>query len=503
MSFFSILLGIPPLLLHAKNRNFPATSLVSWSVLLNLLNIINALTWPNDDVESWWDGAGLCDIEIKVMVAGYVGVPGALMCIFRSLANALDTDRATLVPSRGQRWRNQFMNLLFCVVVPVIAMITHIVWQKSRYLLYSISGCVNNFDESWVSLILAFIWPPIICLAAAYYCCKQPTHPIFSQLIPAHHSQTPGLVLFRIHKYRSDFANIIRASSSNLSKSRFLRLFFLALSMLLAILPLQAYVVYTDIHLSFPWHAYSWSKLHNKNWSIIHRVATHGVVFFDRWTPVASGYMIFIFFGFGRDATRMYRAACWYIGLGSCFSSITAPADSNVTPRQLLPHSHVFTSTTLLETFSSKAKSFFSRPKSMSMHRHQSPHHHEQHMGTFTSTQATYTDLEKGIAKPSHLISSQNTRSTHEPAKKTIWDKFPFSLFRRQSARHESDATLLDNLSVPSHTRTVSTNAWAGSVRESRDYSAGPSTAFACSSPPQGTFIHVKQVISQQSEIQV
>ena len=180
LSFFSITLGIPPLLLHAKNRNFPATSLVSWSILLNLFNIINALTWPNDDVDSWWDGAGLCDIELKFMVAGYVGVPGSLMCIFRSLAIVLDTDRATLVPSKGQRWRNRFMDMLFCVVVPVIAMITHIVWQKSRYLLYSISGCVNDFDESWVSLILAFIWPPVICLAAAYYCCKHPNHPIYT-----------------------------------------------------------------------------------------------------------------------------------------------------------------------------------------------------------------------------------------------------------------------------------------------------------------------------------
>ncbi|KAJ6034838.1 uncharacterized protein N7446_009593 [Penicillium canescens] len=479
LSFFSITLGIPPLLLHAKNRNFPATSLVSWSILLNLFNIINALTWPNDDVDSWWDGAGLCDIELKFMVAGYVGVPGSLMCIFRSLAIVLDTDRATLVPSKGQRWRNRFMDMLFCVVVPVIAMITHIVWQKSRYLLYSISGCVNDFDESWVSLVLAFIWPPVICLAAAYYCC---------------------LVLLRIHKYRSDFASIVRASSSNLSKSRFLRLFFLALSMLICILPLQAYVVYADIHLSFPWHPYSWNRIHNGNWSTINKVATYGVVFFDRWTPVASGFMIFIFFGFGRDAARMYRTTCWYLGLGYCFPSITAPADSNATPLHPHTNGHVSTSTTLVETISSKARSFFSRPKSRNMHQHQ--REHQQHMGVFNSTRATYNDLEKGGAQPSHLTSAHSTCSTHEPAKKTFCDKFPFSLFRRQSARHESDATLLDDLSVPSHSRTVLTNAWAGSSRGSRDYSAGPSSA---SSPPphQQSYIHVKKVISQQSEIQV
>jgi pheromone a factor receptor len=174
LSFLSITVGIPPLVLLVKNRNYPAASLISWSILLNVFNIVNALCWPTDDVESWWDGAGLCDIEVKFMVAGYVGVPGSLLCIFRSLAIVLDTDRATLVPSRGQRWRKRFVEILFCIVVPLMAMITHIIYQKSRYYLYSISGCVNNYDESWVSLILAYIWPPIICVIAAYYCCKSP-----------------------------------------------------------------------------------------------------------------------------------------------------------------------------------------------------------------------------------------------------------------------------------------------------------------------------------------
>lgn len=172
LSFISIALCTPPLILHAKNRNLPATTLICWSIVFNVFNIINALIWPNDNVNAWWDGNGLCDIEVKIMVAGYVAVPGCLVGMFRGLAMVMDTSRATWVPSKVQRWRNRAMDLLFCVIVPVISMVTHIVWQKSRYLLYSISGCVNNFDESWVSLVLAYIWPPVICLIAGYYCCK-------------------------------------------------------------------------------------------------------------------------------------------------------------------------------------------------------------------------------------------------------------------------------------------------------------------------------------------
>jgi pheromone a factor receptor len=137
---------------------------------LNLFNVVNALIWPNDDIDSWWSGVGLCDLEVKIMIASYVAVPGNLLCIFRNLASVLDTRRATLVPSKQQRWRNHFIDILFCIVVPVMAMITHIIYQKSRYVLWGISGCVNSFDESWVSFVLSFMWPPIICFIAGYYC---------------------------------------------------------------------------------------------------------------------------------------------------------------------------------------------------------------------------------------------------------------------------------------------------------------------------------------------
>ncbi|CAG8899662.1 unnamed protein product [Penicillium egyptiacum] len=452
LSSFSIALAIPPLILHGKNRNFPATSLIFWSILLNLFNIINSLIWPTDDVASWWDGAGLCDIEVKFMAAGYVGIPGSLACIFRCLAIVLDTDRATLVPSKGQRWRNQFMEILFCVAVPVISMITQIVWQKSRYLIFAISGCVNNFDESWVSLVFAWIWPPIICLIAAYYCC---------------------LVLIRVHKYRNDFANILRASSSNLSKSRFLRLFFLALSMLICILPLQGYVVYADIVLSLPWHAYSWSRIHNGNWNIVAKVPIDGTVFFDRWTPVASGFMIFIFFGFGRDATRMYRTLFWYLGLGYCFPGIQPPTDTHSTGPSL---AHASTATTLVGSISSRARSLFSRQK--------------ESIATFVSAHGTYNDLEKGTS--SRLACHSDGRST----KKSRWGNLPWSLFDRRQTRRDIDGTLLDDL--PGGTsQTVCTNAWA-SHRDSRDLSSGPT------SPEHNKdFIHVRQVISQQSEVTV
>lgn len=170
LSLVSLLIGIVPLFLHAKNRNYPAACLISWFCILNLFNIINAFIWPGDNIETWWSGEGLCDVEVKLMTASYVAVPGTLVCIFRSLACVLDTRSATVVPSKEQRWRSRFMLILFCAVVPVIAMITNIVYQARRYYLFGIAGCVNDYDQSFMSFLLAWIWPLVICLIAAWYC---------------------------------------------------------------------------------------------------------------------------------------------------------------------------------------------------------------------------------------------------------------------------------------------------------------------------------------------
>ena len=241
--------------------------------------------------------------------------------------------------------------------------------------------------------------------------------------------------------------------------------------MLVCILPLQGYVVYADIMLSLPWHPYSWSKIHNGEWNTIAKVPIDGTVFFDRWTPVASGFMIFIFFGFGRDATRMYRTVFWYLGLGYCFPSIQPPTETHSTAHS---PAHVSTATTLVGSISSRAKLLFSRQK--------------ESIATFVSARATYNDLEKGTS------STLSRHSDGKSTKKSRWSNLPWSLFNRRQTRQDVDGTLLDDL--PGGTsQTVCTNAWA-SRRDSRDLSSGPT------SPEQNRdFIHVRQVISQQSEV--
>ncbi|KKK21981.1 hypothetical protein ARAM_006579 [Aspergillus rambellii] len=445
LSAIAILISLPPLVLHWKNRNFPAASLICWFLVLDLFNITNAFIWPGDDIENWWDGEGLCDVEVKILTGAYAAIPGTLVCIFRNLAAVLDTRRATLVPTKRQRRQSHGIELMFCLGIPLITALLHMVYQGNRYFIFAISGCVTGLDESWVSLALGYIWPLVICLIGNYYC---------------------GLVLYRLHRYRSQFGDIIRSANSGLNKSRFLRLFSLSFVMMLALTPTQAFMVYRNISLNLPWHSYSWTYIHDYAWYEIVKVPTNGEVFFDRWIPVIAGFMSFIFFGCGKDALSMYRSILRFFGLDCCFrtpQSSSAGSFAQNTSR----------------SSGSRVRLLFARNSK------QNARGIANTSCRTDSSNGSYEDIEKG-SPPS------------EPSKRPgrfSWPKSPFSWLRHpfSSSSHKGIPSA-PRLAVPSN--TVSTSAWAGSSQSRGSIDLN-------TSPTQKDFIRVKQVIRQESKVRV
>ncbi|KAL2861112.1 pheromone receptor [Aspergillus lucknowensis] len=491
LSVISILISFPPLALHWKNRNFPATSLICWCQVLTIFNIANAFIWPTDDIQNWWDGAGLCDIEVKILIGSYVAVPGTLLCIFRSLAYVLDTRRATLVPTKRQRWQNRIVELLFCALIPLVAAILHLIYQGNRYFIFAISGCVTSVDQSWVSLALGYIWPLVVCFIATYYC---------------------GLTLYRVQRYRNQFSEIIRSANSGLSRSRFIRLFSLSFIMLLALIPIQTYMVYRTISLSLPWHPYSWSSLHEPTWSEIVMVPTNGEVYFDRWIPVAAGFMSFIFFGCGRDASRMYRSLLQWVGLGCCLGPVPMTTSST---GSLPPN--------ITTSVGSGAQLIAPGAR----HARNDPYH------SSTTTTTASQDLEKGrttqnTTTPPKLHWLKRHIPFPSPLPHLTWSNhFPF-ITRRPPSPSRFPST--PHLAIP--TTTVCTSAWAGSSQSrssidldldvpasnrdtdtdptrDRDLVLDPGVGISPDSTMSGgvpwrtDFIRVKRVIRQEREVQV
>ena len=172
LALLAVVLTVPPFAWHLKNRNIAACSLIFWVSLDNVFVFTNALIWPTDDIKNWWDGAGLCDVQIKLNWAASVGASGALASIMRNLAKVMDVDRATFIPSPRQRKRQAIIDLLWCFALPVYVMAVDYVVQSSRYYIFTISGCTPSIDSSWLSIVLIFIWAPLVCVVDSYYCGK-------------------------------------------------------------------------------------------------------------------------------------------------------------------------------------------------------------------------------------------------------------------------------------------------------------------------------------------
>ncbi|MCJ1383433.1 a-factor receptor [Xylographa soralifera] len=306
LSLFTIFLDVPALVWHIKNRNLPAGSLIFWILISNLMNLINALLWPNDNIPTWFSGTILCDIEVKLDLAATLALVGSVLCIIRALARALDTNKPAISTSGQQRFRRNLFDCALCFGPPLYIIIIHYVVQPSRYYLFAISGCTPSVDDSWPTIALIFIWPPLLCLPSAYYAL---------------------LTIHRLRKYRRDFAAILASSTSGLTRSRFLRLFAVAFIVVAIVQPVQAYILYTNA--TFPQIPYSWAAIHDPaTWNDIVMVPTAGAVAFDRWIRIALGAVVFACFGTGKEATRMYKAWLRALGFARLFHH-TSPLPSH------------------------------------------------------------------------------------------------------------------------------------------------------------------------------
>lgn len=150
-----------------------------------------------------------------------------------------------------------------------------------------------------------------------------------------------------------------------------MRLYFLCIVYIAISIPLEAYILY--INSSVATGSYSWSATHSsKNWKQIIMTKTNGNVLYDRWIPVAFGLLVFIFFGFGKEAVSMYNAGLRAVGLGRLCACAS--------------RERIALSTGSANSWSSKARALLKRKRSSST---------STWIGGFTSSpSSTVTDTE-------------------------------------------------------------------------------------------------------------
>jgi len=164
--------SIQPLVWQISHNNIASAFLISWIMLRNLFNIINASIWPSlESLIGGYDGVGLCDIEVKLKVAMDIALFGCTAAILRNLANILDTTRTSnlLSLSKRQRIIDQTVTWTLCAGIPVISAALHYLVQTSRYLLMAVSGCQYTYAQSWLTLVIFHLPRTLIAILGIYY----------------------------------------------------------------------------------------------------------------------------------------------------------------------------------------------------------------------------------------------------------------------------------------------------------------------------------------------
>lgn len=168
------IIDLPPLIWHIRNRNTAAACLVGWVILGNLMNFLNLLIWPTDNFVNHYAGHGLCDVEVKIMVARAVALPASSLCIVRVLSNVMNTDKSIAIPTKAQRRRALVMELVWCLGLPLVVMCFHYIVQPNRYFLAGVAGCTPSFWASWLSIVLISIPPLLLSFGNAVYAGSSP-----------------------------------------------------------------------------------------------------------------------------------------------------------------------------------------------------------------------------------------------------------------------------------------------------------------------------------------
>ncbi|GAV56253.1 hypothetical protein ZYGR_0BB00300 [Zygosaccharomyces rouxii] len=290
LSLVALLLLLPPLAWHAHSRNIPAILLILWLFTMDLTSLVGASIWSEEDFMNRWNGKGWCDIVVKLQVGANVGMPCAVTNIVYNLHTVL---RANTVLPELNSWNKICCDLAISLTTPVLIMALSYIVQVARFGIVRYNGCQNLLSPTWVTIVLYTMWGLIWSVVGMVYAL---------------------LVLYVFLKKRKDVRDILHCTNSRLNLARFSRLLILCFLTILVMFPLSLYAVVEDVK-SFQ-GKFSWNETHSPvTWNTIPKF-DEGKSILGVWIYVLMSYMVFIIFGLGTDALKMYANILRAVKLG-------------------------------------------------------------------------------------------------------------------------------------------------------------------------------------------
>ena len=147
-----------------RQTSWSGMILLGWICVYNFFSFVDSVIWSGDDIASWFDGAGYCDIVSRMKMCFPFGILGSTIgiCIFLLASIGNSMEQVT-----QKNWtRMRILDISLGLGLPVVFCALHFVIEPFRYRIIGVTGCQSSFDSSWPTLVLSTIWPPILSIVS-------------------------------------------------------------------------------------------------------------------------------------------------------------------------------------------------------------------------------------------------------------------------------------------------------------------------------------------------
>ncbi|PHH66117.1 hypothetical protein CDD81_180 [Ophiocordyceps australis] len=376
LSLVANVICLVPLRLLHRNGEFAAAVFVATVELLNLETIVLSLTWRNDDVDSFWPGYGLCDVDGFFHNAATSLYATCLLAIVRNLAQQVGMMRASPLSCREKKWRN-IKQALVMFPLPIVQLAMTWPVTSQRFQVGTLVGCSWIPHPSWPNLV--FFVLPLVVVGVV----------------------TAGYAVLTYYRYRQISKSTQPAISSDRSALRRSqrtkrRLYLMVISILVPYLPVVIAFGVINILNKHGLLPYDYYQMHRRilptPWNTIALYPSSDVPWLDTnvcYINILSSVSIFLFFGTTKDAMNQYRCVFLALGLARLFPRLNEVYDPDSSSRTASSFASSYT-TVMGKCKTSKYGSYSSSGRWPSIHTLSTTEPRDQHFVM------PATDLERG-----------------------------------------------------------------------------------------------------------
>ncbi|KAI0406572.1 GPCR fungal pheromone mating factor [Xylaria palmicola] len=302
LAFTGILISWVPFRLLLRNGEFAAVVFIVDVAIMNLITIINSIIWHDDDWTRWWDGAGLCDIEVYLSAPLQTIYAASVFTIMFHLAQQVRITGAG--NHRRERVRRNLVQAAIIFPIPLFQLVFTWFDLAQRYIVGTLIGCTAVYHASWPKNLVYDTPPALFAILAVPYAV---------------------LLWKRYHTITKQSRGIMQSGSQasiHANRTR-RRLYNMLLMVLVIYVPFMVYYLVLNIKDTISsYGAYDYNKIHWSAtpypWDTVLFVPSWIIpsdVLNQPWIPIATTAVILLFFGMTVEAKQLYGQYAEYLRL--------------------------------------------------------------------------------------------------------------------------------------------------------------------------------------------